>query len=870
MPSERIPNVPPDATGRWRPRLIAALVAALSMTQTLVAYRHAARAGAGPSPAATLVGGTLISACLGGIAWSAWRRRTGVAPAPSTRDHEGPRQTEAAAHFGRWDWDTVTGTVHWSDEVYRLFGLGVREFVPTYERFLGRVHPDDVEDVGRAVERVLTEDAPCRIDHRIVRPSGEIRWVHQRGQAIRNETGDTVRLLGTMHDITDRKQAEEALERERARLRDILDRMTVFVGVLSTDGVVVEANRPLIEATGQARDSLIGSDFPDASWWSRSAGARDRLISALADATSGQTVRYDERVRVGTGETISVDATFAPLHDQGGRVVQIICSATDVSERLEAERALRDSEERYRTLIDQAPVCILEIAPDGRIRSVNTSGLAMLDIADISEVVGTACFDYVAPAQRDRVRELFELSLDGESQYFTFSYGDGDGRRVFDSCFAPLRNASGAVDRIMGVSQDVTKTAKATDALRRSEFKQRELARQASEASAAKSEFLANMSHEIRTPMTAIIGYTDILGERLRDLDDEQAQNALATLRHSGEHLLTLINDILDLSKIEAGRMVCEQTDTDLSAIIAEVVSLLAGRAEGKGIELTAGCATPIPRVIQSDPVRLRQIILNLVGNAVKFTEIGSVRIVASADPATQRVAIEVIDTGIGMKPETTRRLFNQFVQADTSTTRRFGGSGLGLAISERLAIMLGGHITVESELGAGSRFVVAIHSGPIADVETTSRIDENGAAPKRSVQVPTGLSGRILAAEDGPDNRRLISHYLSAAGFDVEIVENGQLAVDRVLEAPEGSPPVDLIVMDMQMPVLDGYAATVRLRRGGFTRPIVALTAHAMPEDRARCLDAGCDAYESKPIDRARFIRTIAALLDAARDRAA
>jgi len=390
-------------------------------------------------------------------------------------------------------------------------------------------------------------------------------------------------------------------------------------------------------------------------------------------------------------------------------------------------------------------------------------------------------------------------------------------------------------------------------------------------ANQAKSEFLANMSHEIRTPMTAILGYADILGE---EAAMEQASpvciDAIDTIKRNGKHLMTIINDILDLSKIEAGKTQVVRKDTSIVQVVNDVVSLMRVPAQTKGIQLSVEFAFPLPVTVQSDATRLRQILFNLVSNAVKFTDTGGVRIIVrahQADSPEPRIHFEVLDTGIGMTPEELADLFTPFFQADTSASRKFEGTGLGLAISRRLAHMLGGDITVQSTKGEGSSFTLSIDPGPLNGIafikgahESTSMTDPREVA----TQTPTMLKGRILLAEDGPENQRLIAFILQRAGLEVEIAENGQIACDMVAKALQAHQPFDVILMDMQMPVMDGYTATSELRSSGYTGPIIALTAHAMADDRDKCLAAGCDNYASKPIDKPRFFEMIRQYLDA------
>ena len=389
---------------------------------------------------------------------------------------------------------------------------------------------------------------------------------------------------------------------------------------------------------------------------------------------------------------------------------------------------------------------------------------------------------------------------------------------------------------------------------------------EAEEANRHKTEFLANMSHEIRTPMTAILGYAEVLEESAAD---EFGREACRIVRRNGEHLLEVLNDILDMSKIEADKMQIEVRSCSPLGIVDEVVSLMRVRAAEIGVTLAMSSEGPVPTEIHTDPTRLRQILLNLVGNAVKFTPRGKVRIVvqcADLSSAQARVDFEVIDSGIGMTGEQIAALFKPFQQADASTTRRHGGTGLGLAISRRLARALGGDIAVKSVRGKGSAFRLSLPLGE--DLDRLDRHHDNlqrkvTAQPVSTAPVPVlPESCQILLVEDGVDNQRLISLLLRKAGAEVVVADNGRDACNLVLNPAPGSKPVQLILMDVQMPIMDGYEATRRLRLAGCTLPIVALTAHAMVGEKERCLAAGCDAFLTKPIDRARLIRVAAKLV--------
>ncbi|MEZ6233492.1 MAG: ATP-binding protein [Phycisphaerales bacterium] len=396
-------------------------------------------------------------------------------------------------------------------------------------------------------------------------------------------------------------------------------------------------------------------------------------------------------------------------------------------------------------------------------------------------------------------------------------------------------------------------------------------------ASRAKSDFLANMSHEIRTPMTAIVGFADLLDDP--ETSEQDRGDHIRTIRRNGQHLIGIVNDVLDLSKVESGRLEVLPSACSIAEIVGEVVALKRPLAQGKGLALNAEIGPSVPARIGTDPLRLRQILVNLVGNAVKFTNRGRVDVRASYEAGSTgaeagvapAIRIDVVDTGIGIAPDDVPRLFSTFWQADSSGTREYGGTGLGLSISRHLAEALGGRIDVESRPGAGSTFTLRIAAMAVGDsgeaaapacagADGAGRSVGRDADPPTDRRTATDTDGpRVLLVEDGEDNQRLIAFLLRKGGARVEVAENGQVGVEAALRARERAEAFDLIFMDMQMPVLDGYAATRRLRERGYAGRIVALTAHAMDGDRERCLAAGCDDYETKPVSRERLAAHVA-----------
>ncbi|MEM9186653.1 MAG: ATP-binding protein [Planctomycetota bacterium] len=460
--------------------------------------------------------------------------------------------------------------------------------------------------------------------------------------------------------------------------------------------------------------------------------------------------------------------------------------------------------------------------------------------------------------------------------------GDGSGRAaiVIEDLTHPMSQLEQLRRDRNRLEQSQTSLRRQQEELEATNTKLTEASRKAEEANRSKSEFLANMSHEIRTPLTAILGFADILVD---GADPEAGVAAAETIRRNGEHLLAIVNDILDLSKIEAGRVEADLTCCSPLDIAEEVTSLMRVRAEARGIGLHLRIGDGVPGAFHSDPIRLRQVLLNLLGNAVKFTDEGRVELVVEAAETkppvdgSGQIVFSVSDTGIGIPADKLRSIFEPFNQADTSAQRRFGGTGLGLAICGRLATTLGGTIGVTSEPGAGSTFRLAIPMCKASceapklgfDCESLEAAQREKPLPAPSPPKPAPpqaiandarpLAGRrVLIAEDGPDNQRLIAYHLKKAGAEVTVVENGQQAVEALTAEPSREPAHELVLMDMQMPVLDGYQATTELRKRGHAGPIIALTAHAMEGDRKKALAAGCDDYATKPINAPQLIEMI------------
>ena len=553
-----------------------------------------------------------------------------------------------------------------------------------------------------------------------------------------------------------------------------------------------------------------------------------------------------------------------------GKPLRVLGATQDITDIKNAEAQVLEREKQLRftnaillATIEATADGLLLIDENGKVILANRKFYELWHIPEElrkgrndEALIRTVAEQLVEPERfLERIRKIY---LDPTNDYFdTLFFKDG---RVFERYSRPQKLDGKTAARVWSF-RDVTESRKNFTEMMNAISK-------AEHASKVKSEFLANVSHEIRTPMTAILGYIEVILENEQLRNDPQVSSPLETIRRNGEHLLGIINDILDLSKIEAGKLDVNHTTFELIPALTDLIELFQVRARSKNISLSLQSESLLPKTIQSDLLRIRQILINLIGNAIKFTDSGAVLVSVHYDHAYSHggnLSIQVKDSGIGIKPDELQNLFKPFVQSDMSTSRKFGGTGLGLTISKHFAQMLNGSIEVHSDYGKGSEFTLRI---PIRYSEPPELVDFRTDVKKETLLTPApepdalSLAGiRLLLAEDGPDNRVLISHLLEKAGASVVLATNGLEAI-REINASESASPIDLILMDMQMPEMDGYTATRELRKNGYEGPIIALTAHSMSGDREKCLDAGCDDYASKPINRIELLKLCLKLL--------
>ena len=662
--------------------------------------------------------------------------------------------------------------------------------------------PDDAERIEREVLPAVLKDGQWAGEITLVSAKGKVIPTEQSVFLIHDEQGEPRMMGSIITDITERKRAEAALEKR-----------------------IVALTRPLDDAEDLMLEELFNLEDIQ------------RLQDEFAKATGVASI-----ITRPDGTPITTPSSFCRL-----------CS--DI---------IRKSEKGLANCF-KSDAALGRFNPDGPIVQTCMSG-GLWDAGASISVGGKHIANWLIGQVRDctqteeGMREYARnIGVDEEEVVEAFREVPTMSRGQFENVAQALFTIA---QQLSTTAYQNVQQARFITERKRSEAELAVARDEAQAANQAKSEFLANMSHEIRTPMTAILGFAEILMGS--DLEREQA-DAATTVKHNGEYLLRIINDILDLSKIEAGKMQIERIQCSPCQILSDVTFLMRIRADAKNLPLVVEYDGPMPKAIQSDPIRLRQILMNLISNAIKFTEVGEIRIVArvlEADSESPRLQIEVIDSGIGIPEKEMDKLFKPFGQIDSSTTRQHGGTGLGLVISKRLAERLGGDIRVRSTVGKGCNFTLTVKTGPLDAgdlLEEPSRVHVLADVPRKVDPSNTVLDCRVLLAEDGPDNQRLVSFLLRKAGGEVVVADNGQIAFDLALAARDDGNPYDVILMDMQMPVLDGYDATRRLRKSGYEGPIIALTAHAMNSDREKCLQSGCDDYMAKPIDREKLILLVA-----------
>ena len=809
-------------------------------------------------------------------------------------------EAQALAHLGSWEYDVADQKTAWSEEMFRLLGFEPAAQAPDIPSYLTRLHPDERQEMQRSFAESLQTGQGYEADRRILLPDGRERIMHAFSQPVTDAKGKVTKIVGTMRDVTSQRSMEVSLQKayaemeqrvqertadleaanmlmqlSEARFRALLDQSPLSTQIFSPEGAVLQINPALTALTSLTLENFDGYNiFGDEQL--KSKGVMPYIERGFAgEAVMLPPVRYEGR------ESFSLDGKeqpseqwlrvfIYPVKDDRGKIREVVLIHEDITEQVQAETALRENEARFRFLADSMPQIVWTAKPDGNLDYYNERWCDYTGMS-AEETKDWGWKPVLHPDDVDNCvlcwTNSFQTGADYEVEY-RFKRAEDGAYRWHLGRAKPMRDADGTIVKWFGTCTDIDDYKKTQATLEEiqeelevrvlkrtaelaAQTEELEKSRDLAQASAqSKSEFLANMSHEIRTPMNGVIGMTGLLLDTPLTADQlDYAQ----TIRHSGESLLTIINDILDFSKIEAGKMTIEVTDFSLRAALEDVAEMLAPRASAAGIEMLSHVPVEVPERLRGDSGRIRQILTNFVGNALKFTPQGEVVIEArllEETPTEATIRLSVSDTGIGIPKSRQDAIFESFTQADGSTTRQYGGTGLGLTICRQLTHLMGGRIGVVSEPGKGSTFWIEL---PLQK-QLTLAADRPAAA--------NGLSGqRVLIVDDNAVNRRILHDQLRSWGCRTAEATGGREALAALNDAD--ADPFGLVLLDMLMPDMDGAetAQAIKADRRWNALPLVLLSS-AGSRGEIEQQRGGFAAALVKPVRQSHLFNTLNALL--------
>ena len=743
-----------------------------------------------------------------------------------------------------------------ADAIITIDAQGMIEtFNPAAERMFGY---EGVEAIGQPIGLLMPEPYRSRHQSYIERylRVGESRVLNQEREAIAQRkngslfpialmisefwVGPARMFTGIVRDISERKQAEEQLK----KLSRAVEQSESTILITDLAGTIEFVNPAFSKKTGYSQEEAIGANPRIL----KSGVHPPEFYQQLWETISGGEVWQGEFInRKKNGELYWESAIISPVKDRHNRITHYLAIKDDITEHKLAQETLAKERNLLRTLINHLPDYIYIKDTQSRFILANEASVRSLNCSCLEDLLGKTDFDFFPHNLAERFyadeQTIFQSGtplINQEEQTIRLSTGEPI---WFLTTKVAFRDSRGKIAGIVGLSRDITIQKQEAEELKQAKD-------QADAANRAKSEFLARMSHEIRTPMNAIIGLTHLALQT--ELSSKQ-QDYLTKIHVSAHSLLGIIDDILDFSKIEAGKLSLETVSFYLDEVLGDVANVLGIKAEEKGLDMQFSVAEDVPAVLVGDPLRLKQVLMNLTSNALKFTEKGSISMnveLVSKQAAKLILRFAIRDTGIGISPQQRQELFQPFTQADGSITRRYGGTGLGLSISKGLVEMMGGAMSVESQPGRGSLFsFTAVFKYPAEQQALVGVASEPAAQETRDMF--TGL--RVLVVEDNEINQQVAKELLETRGVTVTIANTGQEAVQWVRDVE-----FDLILMDIEMPDMDGYEATQRIRELAAALPanslqhlpIIAMTAHALAGDRKKSLDAGMNDHVIKPID--------------------
>ncbi|MEO6053273.1 MAG: PAS domain S-box protein [Chthoniobacterales bacterium] len=772
-------------------------------------------------------------------------------------------ETQRIAHLGSWSWIPSTGELMWSDEQFRLLGFEPGTVAPSVDLFISTVHPDERAFVKKSINKAIEENRPYQIECRIIHPNGAVRYIQSRGEVFRDEAGAVLRMVGSATDITERKQHEAALKVSEERFSSAFEHAAIGMALVSPDGHVFKANRALSDLTGYPEEEILGKTFQDITHPDDLQNNLDKLHLLIEGKI--RSYHMEKRYFHKQGHIVWILLSVSLIRDVDGKPEHFIAQIQDITHRKRTEEELRLTVERMQLAARAGKVGIWEW--DCNNGDLNWDDQMYLHYGLQRETAPQGLERWrqsLHPDDKDLLTKILAQTLEKHGKpfdaQFRIVHGSSGDIRVLRGIATLIRDGDGNPHRLIGTNWDITEESQRQEEQAKALDNEKELTRQAKAGERAKSEFLAIMSHEIRTPMNGILGFAELLANT-SSLSGENKEYA-QTIMNSGEALLRILDDILDFSRLEAGRMQIEKALFSPRAILEDVHSLFIQRANEKNITIQLSISEEVPEWIEGDAGRLRQILLNLTGNAVKFTEAGSITLTLRTSPE-DKMALDFLvkDTGAGISREHLEHIFEPFVQADSGIARRYGGSGLGLAISRRLADLMGSQLSVSSEMDKGSEFLITVPFAAQNPTPTSAFSEPLEDLLNASFSEHHPL--RILVVEDDKVNLKLLLAFLGKLGYEVTSAQDGVRAIEMYRKEKP-----NCILMDVQMPEMDGIAAAQEIRKieKATHSPqsiITALTAGTLLSDQRRCFEAEMNFYLNKPIKHSQLAQVLAQASD-------